>query len=554
MVRWFILFGLLLAAFSAYCATITVTADRNPVSVGEPFNLIFRVEGPQNGEPDFAPLNKHFNLLGTGQSIVSSTVNGKINRAKTYTLTLTALKQGKIVVPAIRFGTDKSKPVTVNVRSSGQSRQTGKDQSFFIRAETDIANPYVQQQIILKVKIYRQARWSRANLTPIKSEGVEIISQRIGTEKTYNEKYQGKNYMVTELRFVVFPQQSGDLTVLPFRLSARVADKSRVVHSQPVKLTIRPIPASFSGSHWVVARDIRLQEAWSSELAELKAGEPVTRTLAIIGDGVGVDQLPSIKLEDIPGIKIYPNQPENQEQADQKGLLSTRTSKFALIPSGGGIHELPVIEIPWWNSTKDKMEIAAIPTVRLSVTDTLAAPSQPRASNLVGVGLDTAQKIPGQQISESPYLSDDTDRWLLFSSLGLLLLWLITLVAWWRNYKALVGQGPQNTMPYVPRKPEKALRNLRRACEAGNPEDVYMALLDWAKAIWPDYPPRSLEAIAQRVPSPLSDEIRFLSQHLYSERQADWDGSTIAEEAARFDIAGNDRPQNTSTVLEPLYR
>lgn len=554
MVRWFILLGLLLTTFSAYCATITASADRNPVPFGESFHLIFKAQGSQSGEPDFAPLNKHFEIIGTGQSIVSSTVNGKVDNIKTYSLTVTALQQGKVMVPAIRFGKDKSKPFTVNVQPSGQGRQSGQDQSFFIRVETDMTNPYVQQQVILKVKIYRQARWSQANLTPIKSEGVEIISQRIGKDKNYNEKYHGKNYMVTELRFAVFPQQSGDLTVLPFRLSARVVGKSKVVRSQPVRLTIRPIPASFTGNHWVVARDIRLQEAWSSELAELKAGEPVTRTLAIIGDGVDADQLPVIKLENIPGIKVYPNQPESQGQADQKGLLSTRTSKFALIPSDGGIHELPAIEIPWWNSTKDKMEIAAIPAARLSVIGTPPASLQSVAGNPVEVEPDTVQTTPERQASQPWYLSDGTGRWLLFSSLGLSLLWLITLVAWWRSRKALAGQSPRNPAPDMPEKPEKALRNLRRVCETGNPEDVYTALLDWAKASWPEHPPRSLEAIAQRVGTPLSDEIKALSQHLYSGRPTNWDGSVIAKEASQFDVAESPGTQDIPASLEPLYR
>ncbi len=556
MVRWFILFGLLLAVFSAYPATIRVTTDRNPVSLGETFKLIFEVEGKQDGEPDFSPLNKNFQLLGTGQSSAFNMINGKTSQTRVYTLTLMPLKHGKIAVPAIRFGKDKSKPVTVKVQpAGGQAQQANKDQSFFMTAEPDVTNPYVQQQIIVKVKIYRTIHWTKADLAPVQSEGVEIISRQIGKDRTYKEKYKGKNYTVTELRFALFPQESGDLTLLPLRLTARVAAnraarkgyKTRVIHSEPVNLTVRPIPPSFTGKHWVVARDIRLQEAWSSELAKLKAGEPVTRTLAIIGDGVGVGQLPDIEIEDMTGIKIYPEQPENQEQAGKKGFLSTRTLKFALIPSDGGMHKLPSIEVPWWNSTTDKMEIAAIPSVSLNVIGTAAAALPPTGS-LIEVEPDAVQILPEQPVSAPWHMPGDARYWSLF----LLLLWLVTLSAWWRTRRLLLKETPQT--PIAPEKPAKALRNLRKACQTDKPEDIQIALLDWGRAIWPDHPPHSLEAIAQRVSSPLSDEIESLSRHLYSGHATDWDGHIIEKEASQFEVMANSSPQEAPASLEPLYR
>ena len=573
MVKLFILPALLLAIFSVHSATITVSTDRNPVSLGEAFKLIFKVQGSQHDEPDFTPLNENLRLLGTSQSSAVSINNGKTSRAITYILTVSPLQQGELVIPAISFGSDTSEPVTVKVQpaddrpqpgDSGQSRQTDNEQLFLI-IKPDVAEPYVQQQVILKVKIYSQTRWTKADLTRIKFKGTAAISRQIGKEKTYKAQHQGKKYTVTELRFALFPQASGDLTILPFRLTTRIAAAAlraqpayttRTTHSKPVKLTVKPIPASFTGKHWVIARDIQLQEAWSSELAELQAGEPVTRTLAMIGDGVGVGQLPGIELEDRPGIKIYPDQPTNQEQAGQQGLLSTRTQKFALIPSDSGIHELPAIEIPWWNSTTDKMETAVVPAVNLNVADVSAtAAAPPQMHNPTGTDKpDTAQTPPAHKAPESWYRPDNASRWLLFSSLALSLLWLITLNAWWQARKAPPKESPHNPPPDAPENPAKARRNLCEACKTNHPEDIHIALLNWARAIWPEHPPRSLEALAQRLAPPLSDEIQSLSRHLYSGHPTDWDSRIIDQQAAQFTAAANSRPQATSASLEPLYR
>ena len=50
--------------------------------------IIFKAEGSLDGEPDFAPLNQDFELLGTGQSSQFSMINGNVTSSKTFTLTV----------------------------------------------------------------------------------------------------------------------------------------------------------------------------------------------------------------------------------------------------------------------------------------------------------------------------------------------------------------------------------------------------------------------------------------------------------------------------------
>lgn len=581
MVRTLILIATLLLCGHASAANITVTTSDNPVSVDETFQISFRVEGKQDDEPDFSPLNKNFQLVGTSQSSSISYTNGKISHSKTYTLTVTALHKGKVEIPPIHFGKDKSTAVTITVKDTGyQPHHSGNDpqaqsdsQLIFITAETDTQNPYVQQQIILTIKIYRRTQWADASLSKPGFSGIEARVQSLGKEKHYETQKNGTRYTVTELRYALFPQESGQLTLKPFVLQAKFASGrkrqpipggfnfpslgnffnqqhvTRVARSKAIEIDVKPIPATFGDRHWIVAKDLQLRETWSDNTSQLKAGEPVTRTLTLIGDGIDAGQLPAINIKDHQHIKIYPDQPATQEQATVQGLLSTRTQKFALIPSADGRFDIPAIEVPWWSSQTDRMEIARLPQQTLV------------AAGIAAVAPATKSMTPGKSESPpgataitdpSPASSRTSNNWLPGLSVGLFVLWIITLLAWLR---ARHNPGAQKIQPATekPVSLKTVLASLDTACNNQQAAQVQDALLEWAKVIWPEHTPRSLEAISQHVNETFSTELNRLSSRLYGNPDTTWDAKIIQQQAKQINPVAP-IPTPKADGLEPLYR
>jgi hypothetical protein len=49
-----------------------------------------------------------------------------------------------------------------------------------------------------------------------------------------------------------------------------------------------------------------------------------------------------------------------QPMAKNDGMVAFREEKIALIPGQAGSYTLPPIEIPWWNTQTQKMEVARI--------------------------------------------------------------------------------------------------------------------------------------------------------------------------------------------------
>ena len=99
-------------------------------------------------------------------------------------------------------------------------------------------------------------------------------------------------------------------------------------------LDVQPIPATFNGQHWLPAEDIQLSEDWSSDLSELSAGVPVTRTIALLAKGLTVGQLPELGVlqpvkSDAGGgeVTLYPDQPNLHEEKEANGIASFREEK-----------------------------------------------------------------------------------------------------------------------------------------------------------------------------------------------------------------------------------
>lgn len=589
MVKMFALLMLAILSIPALAADITVRTDRDPVAQGETFRIIFTVDGSQDDEPDFSPLNQDFQLLGTSQSSSFSIINGSMSRSKTYTLTVAPNRKGRLTIPSINFGKDRSPVRQITITDAGQS-SSGSSQSpgapttsskqLFMIAEVDSKNPYVQEQVILTLKIYRRIEWINPSLSDPKFEGVEAAIQSLGKEKNYEAEYKGRRYAVIELRYAIFPQQSGELTIQPFNLKAKIPtgttqrrspsrsfndsffndffSRSRQTYaikstsSKAIKLDVKAIPAGFKGQHWLPAKKIQLQETWSSDVTKLVAGEPVTRTIALIADGLGASQLPEIKSADQKGLRAYPDQPVAQEQATGSGLLSTVTQKIALIPSHGGRFTIPAIEIPWWNTTADKMELAKISAQTLVAAGSIpsAIANTPNiATNVLppGANIDITQASQSDQ-QTIPY------QWLLIASSMLLFLWLATTAAWLSNRRKMPAAKSDNPEETIKASLRQALKALKNACQSKQPETTRDALIRWGKAAWPEQLPNSLEEIATRVSPTLATEINNLSRVLYSSEQPNWDADIILEFVKKFNAAAQNTIRDKHSDLEPLYR
>jgi hypothetical protein len=119
-------------------------------------------------------------------------------------------------------------------------------------------------------------------------------------------------------------------------------------------------------------------------------------------------------------------------------------------------------------------------------------------------------------------------RWL---SLGLAILWLATLSAWWisRRRRSRLPNGPDATAPATTGTTvSDARKAFRQACQGNDPQAARRHLLDWARATWPHDPPLGLQALSDRLDdADLKPLLKQLDRVCYG--GGEWDGKLLAD-------------------------
>lgn len=555
-----IFFLLLLLSFvpaNVLAAQISVSFDRNPVSLNESFQIIFTANDTPDKDPDFTPLEQDFEILGQSQSSNSSWVNGQSSRIIQWTLNVMAKHSGSLIVPEVKFGDDVSQPTPILVTEATVNKAVDTDDDLFLEVEATPESPYVQSQVLFSVRLYRRVDITQAALN--EPELGDAVIEKLGDDSNYNTQINGVNYLVTERKYAIFPQKSGSVSIKPLVLSAEVVANSRPdfngffssrttrtkkVLSKAVTLEVKPVPATFTGQHWLSAEQLVLKEEWSGDNQQMKVGEPLTRTLTLLAKGTTVGQLPELNAgKTDEQLKTYPDQPVLREQKKADGLIAFREEKIAVIPSKAGFYKLPAIEIPWFNSRSQKMEIAKIPETTITALE--AAGILPDMA--VPVAPATAQQQ--QKVEQAtPIINQPQQQniWLwvsVFLGLG----WLATLIYFLvkRPAKKPVMEKNEREIGL-----EASVKSLKKACADNNAAAAKDALLAWGRQ---KSGAASLGAIAAESDARLRDEILHLNQILYGKGVEQWQGKKLiqafVENKARKKIAATDDDK-----LEPLYR
>lgn len=155
----------------------------------------------------------------------------------------------------------------------------------------------MQAQVILTLRIYHSVSlYDDSTLSPLQMP--EALVERLGEPRTYEKTINGIRHGVIEVRYALFPQKSGELTIPAQLFSATTVTngsssvfgsrggRSTQVRSPSIPLTVKTKPADYpAGAPWLPARSLTLVEAWSPEPQQAQAGESLTRSLLLKAEG-----------------------------------------------------------------------------------------------------------------------------------------------------------------------------------------------------------------------------------------------------------------------------
>ena len=608
--------ALLTMLSSSLWADVRAYLNQTTVYTGDPVTLTIEAKGNSSGKPDLSVLQQDFQVLGTSTGSSTTIINGNRSSKKSWTVNLIPKQMGKIIIPAISVGNEKTASLELQVTDipAEVKAQTSEHVYIHARIEKPSALPYVQQQIPYTVKLYFDDSVQSGELLPPQSEekGAVIIEQ-LGEDKKYAVTQNGKRFNVLERHYVISPQKSGKLHLQPTlfkgalqpdrqarqdrglgslgRLSgnsllndffnddaffsgspfANLASRGKPVTtiSEAIDIDVQAIPVTYKGKEWIPAEQLVIKDSWEDAPPEFHVGEPVSRLLTLQAKGLAGSQLPTMNLPESASMRVYPDQDERETRTDGNTVYGVLTQKVNYIPTIEGRLTLPEMTIDWWDvNTKQqrKLTLAARDINVLPGVVGSHRANSVNAKSVINVETNQANQLTHkaeqaveQSIDNSKTNSDVTGYlgWIL----TMVILLLAVLVYWFLRRKAQSPSEVSATEPLIPRmimnnnKQHKKdfLQQLKAACEANQTQQAAKSILQLAKLEWPTDTQLNLGAIARRVENG-ADEIRQLDQYLYAGKANNhWDGNVLWKTLEQGLTPKQASTPNTQQDIHDLY-
>jgi hypothetical protein len=324
-----------------------------------------------------------FDVYPRGQSTQMNFVNGRMSSSVTYSYLLVPRKSGVFQIGAVTSEIDgeilASQPFEVRILEASAQPQQQRD--LFITSRVSTTNPFVGQEVLYIWRFYRRVRIGDARLEPQEFQG--FLVEDLGEVREYQTVVNGVEYLVSEIRKALFPQEVGSLVIPASRLTCEVlvrdsrrrrslmddffgsaSTETKVLRSAEIDIEVRPLPSpppGFSGLVGSFAVDASMSKQ------DLKVGESATLRLTVSGSG-NVQLISEPELADLPAFKIYGDQPERSVNRSGRSLSGSRSFSKALVPLQAGKWVVPPVEILYFDPETGVFQASRTDEIELSVS------------------------------------------------------------------------------------------------------------------------------------------------------------------------------------------
>ena len=546
----FVWICLLMAAWAGSAqAAARASLDRNQVVLGETVTL--SIDSDQAGAaPDLSPLEADFSIEGQSVNRSMQWTNGSAAATTTYVLQLAPRREGALVIPAIKLGSDLTTPLSLRV-AAGAPTPAGEGSDAFFETVVDDPDPYVQQSVgvVLRLKYSSRVASGAFGMEPPQDASM----QQVGQDRYYTQQIGDTQYKVAERHYVLIPDRSGPLVIPGASFEGRVAGNwmdslmgggGREIRARgaPRTINVRAQPAN-APQPWLPLRDLRLR--YVSAPQSLQAGQAATLVVEAVAKGATRAQMPELPVPSVAGAQVFAEPAQHEETVVDGTPQVILTRRYSLVPNGAGTLLVPGLELAWWDVRTGSAKTASLPDLELKVARGMggfAANTLPDAATAVdsvtGAPIEAAGtgRIPGHVWA-----------WLAVAFAGL---WLFTLIWALQRRTAIATRHPSsqsgNDIAVPP--PTRTLADLRRALDSGSLDDVGDTLRGMAAP-----PCADLDQLQQRLAVPAQREA---VEQLRRARWADGDGSlarAALREAFRNGPVWRMAEKSAKEILPPLY-
>jgi hypothetical protein len=378
--------GLLLILFldKAYAVTLTATVDKTEATLQDQILLTLSVAGTQSTEKPKLPSTKAFDVISRGSSTRMQIINGQVSSSVDYNYLLLPKKTGTFEIgPATithQGKTIASTTITLKIGSANSQPQSKKD--LFITTSISTTTPYVNEQILYTFRLYRRVKIANARLENPSFEGFRV--EPLGEERQYETVVNGRTYVVTEIKQVLFPTREGRIEIGSAKIQCDVAVRTRrrrgffddsffgfsqteprVLRAPSLELNVRPLPPEgktplFSN----LVGTFNLETSVSKK--QLEVGDTTTLAITIRGTG-NIKDAQAPEFPSLPSFKVYDDKPTLTIDTSGDAYGGTLTIKKALVPLEEGTLKVPLLTFTYFNPEGGRYELCKSSPLTLQV-------------------------------------------------------------------------------------------------------------------------------------------------------------------------------------------
>lgn len=490
-------------SFSDFSAKI----DRSVIDVNETLKLELVLDKQIfSGQPDIKNLSENFEVLSNNRQQSFSSINGQTQSSTTWSLTLKPKKAGNLKIPSISFRNESTKEIQVKVNNISNSKVFNpSNQTIYTETQVDNKTVFVDQEIIFTVRLLTAVNLQDYSITALQIPDAEVFRL---SDTSYQKVINGRNYIVLEIKYAIFPNKSGELTIPQLRFSAFEIDPRNqyslfnnrgnqvIRETQSSTIDVLEIPLSSTSNYWLPSKDVSISQRWSENLNEASVGEPITRTIIIKSKGTTASQIPPIDLENSENLRIYPDQPQIDQQVSEEGLISERTEVYAIVPKTSGIVTIPEISLTWWNTEANQEEKAKIPgssfNVKAEYNNTLDTNIN---ENGTEIPTEIVDKLDSKS-SSSPEALLSTTNFLMLTNFVLLSIIIFLLIKFSQDKQAKRLMSKQDKIESEADSVTNVLSSIKQAARKNNLMDMRELILRWGSITFPYLNPLTLQRLA----------------------------------------------------------
>ncbi|MEE9441492.1 MAG: BatD family protein [candidate division Zixibacteria bacterium] len=388
-------------AFAAEDIKLEISLSRDKIGQEEKATLSIKVITSKQlnlPDPKLPPLPM-FDISPSGKSSMFNQSNNEINITLTYNFVLSPKRTGKFPIRSawLVYGNERYESNELAIEVVGSAREAsgplgnqsvdsqGRQREVFMTAEVDKTGAYVDEQITLSIKFYRQSRISNPQAkydTPSVTDFWPIV---IPPQRTYNQILNGKEYSVVELRQALFPTKPGKLTIGPARITALVPERQsrrsrdpfslfdnffqptkRVqIKSNPITVTVKPLPsAGKSGEFSGAVGDYRISA--SVDKPEVEVNEAIALTVKIAGRG-NTRSIPEPRFPSMDNFRFEKSSSDLKPANIGNEIGGTKTFEYLLIPKLPGMQTIEPLELTFFDPEKGRYRVARTSPIAFNV-------------------------------------------------------------------------------------------------------------------------------------------------------------------------------------------